>query len=239
MQGDLIRVTGEQDEDGNFIYDNLPEYKYIDIEFVLQIYSKKCNPKAEKTKVGKIICRWAQFPETKGIMPSILEELLKARKDTRKMIKTEKDPFMQNILDKRLGYKVTANSLMVSVVHAHQHSMKDVAASPQQQESMIVYAKRIIEEVYGNEIVDTKNDGKVRTRAEYIAGYDSVFFTFNLEHPDTGERYGQKALELTIEIAQEAANLCTQFLKPPQCLEYEKTNAIYIAFKETLCWYVI
>ena len=45
-------------------------------------------------------------------MPSILEELLKARKDTRKKIKTEPDPFMQNILDKRqLGYKVTANSL--------------------------------------------------------------------------------------------------------------------------------
>ena len=63
---------------------------------------------------------------------------------------------------------------------------------------------------------------------------------FNLEHPDTGEKIrGQKALELTIEIAQEAANLCTQFLKPPQCLEYEKTLMPFIAFKETLCWYVI
>ena len=30
-------------------------------------------------------------------------------------------------------------------------------------------------------------------------------------------------MEITIELAQEAANLCTQFLKAPQCLEYEKT----------------
>ena len=45
-------------------------------------------------------------------MPSILEELLAARKATKKQMKTEKDPFMQNILDKRqLSIKVTANSL--------------------------------------------------------------------------------------------------------------------------------
>ena len=166
-------------------------------------------------------------------MPSILEELLKARKDTRKMIKTEKDPFMQNILDKRqLGYKVTANSLYGQCgSRTSTFYEKDVAASTTATgRSMIVYAKRIIEEVYGNEIVETKNDGKVRTRAEYIYGdTDSVFFTFNLENPDTGEKIrGQKALELTIEIAQEAANLCTQFLKPPQCLEYEKTLMPFI-----------
>ena len=46
-----------------------------------------------------MICRWAQFPDNqKGIMPSILEELLKARKDTRKMIKTETDPFYAKYL---------------------------------------------------------------------------------------------------------------------------------------------
>jgi hypothetical protein len=37
-----------------------------------------------------MVCRWAQVPDNKqGIMPSILEELLKARKDPLKMIKTE------------------------------------------------------------------------------------------------------------------------------------------------------
>ena len=53
---------------------------------------------------------------------------------------------------------------------------------------------------------------------------DSVFFTFNLENPASGEKIrGKPALEATIEIAQDAANLCTQFLKPPMGLAYEKT----------------
>jgi DNA polymerase delta subunit 1 len=53
---------------------------------------------------------------------------------------------------------------------------------------------------------------------------DSVFFTFNLADVATGEPIrGKKALEMTIEIAQDAAHLCSQFLKPPMRLAYEKT----------------
>ena len=45
-------------------------------------------------------------------MPAILQELLKARKDTKKLIPNTPDEFMKNVLDKRqLAYKVTANSL--------------------------------------------------------------------------------------------------------------------------------
>ena len=58
---------------------------------------------------------------------------------------------------------------------------------------------------------------------------DSVFFTFNLENADTGEKIrGQPALEMTIEIAQDAADLCTKYLKPPMGLEYEKTLMPFI-----------
>jgi len=62
------------------------------------------NKAAVKVKAGTKICRWAQLPEGKAIMPSILEELLKARKAIRKLIKTETDEFMKNILDKRQLY---------------------------------------------------------------------------------------------------------------------------------------
>jgi DNA polymerase elongation subunit (family B) len=90
---------------------------------------------------------------------------------------------------------------------------------------MIIYAKRIIEEVYGDRVYETACQGPVRCKAEYVYGdTDSVFFTFNLENPDSGEKIrGKPALEATIEIAQDAANLCTQFLKPPMGLAYEKT----------------
>ena len=234
LKGELIRVTGERDKNGNFIYDNLPEYEYIDIEFDTFKYVRKSEKsKAEKTKSGVKICRWAQLPnDEKSIMPAILEELLKARKATKKLMKNEKDPFMENILDKRqLGYKVTANSLYGQCgAKTSTFYEKDVAASTTATgRMMIIYAKRIIEEVYGDREYETKEDGKVRTRAEYVYGdTDSVFFTFNLENMDGEKIVGKEALKLTIEIAQDAADLCTSFLKPPMGLEYEKTLMPFI-----------
>lgn len=238
LEGNIIYETGIKDQDGNYIYDNLPDYKYIDVQFDTFKYLK--NPKkaktakAEKTKTGYIICRWAQFPDNKkGIMPSILQELLKARSQTKKLMKNEKDPFMQNILDKRqLGYKVTANSLYGQCgAKTSTFYEKDVAASTTATgRTMILYAKKIIEDVYGDLQYDTKCKGMVRTRAEYVYGdTDSVFFTFNLENPKTGEKIrGKDALEITIEIAQDAAKLCTKWLKSPMELSYEKTLMPFI-----------
>lgn len=235
--GKLIRETGERNAKGEYIYDNLPEYTYIQIEFdnfkYLKDPSKSVAAKAVKTKVGKIVCCWAQLPNNqKSIMPSILEELLKARSATRKMIKTESDPFMQNILDKRqLGYKVTANSLYGQCgAKTSTFYEKDVAASTTATgRMMIIYAKEIIEQVYQMEY-ETESHGVVKCNAEYIYGdTDSVFFTFNLQDPASGEKIvGKKALEITIEIAQDAAKLCTQFLKPPMELSYEKTLMPFI-----------
>ena len=235
LTGKLTKQTGEKDKHGNFIYDNLPEYQYIDTEFDIFKYVRKTpTSKAEKVKSGKKICRWVQLPNNqKSILPSILEELLKARADTRKIIKTEKDPFMQNILDKRqLAYKVTANSLYGQCgARTSTFYEKDVAASTTATgRMMIIYAKRIIEEVYGNSEYETKCHGLVKTMAEYIYGdTDSVFFTFNLKDPVTNENIrGKKALEITIEIAQDAAKLCTEFLKSPMELSYEKTLMPFI-----------
>ena len=181
LQGNLIKESGEKNpKTGEYLYDNLPGYEYIHIEFDDYRYLRPPNnPKARevKTKVGKIICCWAQLPDgQKSIMPSILEELLSARKATRKKIKSEPDPFMQNILDKRqLGYKVTANSLYGQCgAKTSTFYEKDVAASTTATgRSMIIYAKKIIEEVYGDRLYETKENGVVLTKAEYVYG-DSV-----------------------------------------------------------------
>jgi DNA polymerase elongation subunit (family B) len=149
------------------------------------------------------------------------------------MAETEKDPFMANILDKRqLGYKVTANSLygqMGSSVSTFFE--KDVAASITAiGRMMIMYAKTMIEQIYSDSLYTTKDHGEVRTKASYVYGdTDSVFFTFNLEDPITGQPIrGKKALEITIEIAQESAKLCSIFLPPPMKLAYEKTLMSFI-----------
>ena len=47
-----------------------------------------------------------------GLLFALLIYILKARKYTRKMIPTQTDEFMKQVLEQRqLGYKVTANSL--------------------------------------------------------------------------------------------------------------------------------
>ena len=239
LEGELVADTGEKDpKTQEYIYDNLPEYKYVETEFdlfqtVVENPDKKVSKKI-KRKIGKRVCRWAQFPNgEEGIIPAIIGNLLKARSDTRIMAESEKDPFMANILDKRqLGYKVTANSLygqMGSSVSTFFE--KDVAASITAiGRKMIMYAKTMIEEIYGDSLYMTKDHGEVRTRASYVYGdTDSVFFTFNLEDPITGEPIrGKKALEITIEIAQESAKICSIFLPPPMKLAYEKTMMSFI-----------
>lgn len=237
LKGDLIRTIGIQNSEGEFIYDNLTGYQYVDIEFDTFQYRKPSpTARAIKTKIGKMICRWAQFPEgQKAIMPSILEELLQARAETRKLAKTITEPFMQNILDKRQnGYKVTANSLYGQCgARTSTFYEKDIAASTTATgRKMIIYAQRMIEDVYGpvgGREYKTKSHGTVITNAEYVYGdTDSVFFTFNLKDKTGISIRGKRALEITIEIAQDVAQLCTKYLKAPMQLAYEKTLMPFI-----------
>jgi len=228
LNGILIKTTGERNRNDEFIYDNLPEYEYVNVEYdTFRYFRKSPSSAAEKVKSGTKICRFAQFPNGKAIMPSILEELLHARKSTRKMIANQKDEFMKNVLDKRqLSYKITANSLYGQCgAKTSTFYDVDVAAScTSTGRKLLTYGKRVIEEVYADTICDTKNHGQVRSKAEYIYGdTDSVFFTFNLEELNGDKIVGKKALELTIELAQEAGELATKFLKGPHDLEYEKT----------------
>jgi len=179
LAGNLIEEWGEKDESGIYIYDNLQGYEYVDVNYDTYRYIRK-HPKAAAVKVksGHKICRFAQPLDGEGeaIMPSILKELLKARKDTRKLIPQQTDEFMKNVLDQRqLGYKVTANSLYGQCgAKTSTFYEKDIAACTTAiGRKLLTYAKRIIEECYGNKICETKEHGPVLTKAEYIYG-DSV-----------------------------------------------------------------
>ena len=216
----LIEESGVRDKNGNYMYDNLKDYSYVDIEY--DLYDKvriNDSTKEEKVIVGKKICRYAQFPDNKlAIMPRILKELLAARKYTRTQAKyttisthigdftglkvddcdtsitlktdhgikvIEKssilemkdtyDDFMKNVLDKRqLAIKITANSLYGQCgAKTSSFYEQDVAASTTAiGRKLLLYGKRVIEEVYGDRICETKY-GKVHSHAEYIYG-DSV-----------------------------------------------------------------
>lgn len=243
LAGNLVTETGQKhpDHSDKYIYDNLPGYEYVDIRFdTFRYYRKNPKARAEKIKNGYKLCRFAQplhvksantlqsaGASEKAIMPSILQELLKARKDTRKQIEKTDDDFMKNVLDKRqLAYKVTANSLYGQLgAKTSTFYEPDIAASTTATGRLLLtYAKRVVEECYGDTTVDTKY-GKIKTNAEYVYGdTDSVFFTFNLQDKETGDKIiGTKALELSIEIAKEACHNVSKFLKQPHDFEYEKT----------------
>ena len=231
LDGILVCSTGETDGDGVFIYDNLPGYEYVDVEYDTYVWKHNARGKAIKTVNGKKVCRFAQ-PKMDGsgekaIMPSILEELLEARSATRKLIPKQTDDFMKNILDKRqLGYKVTANSLYGQCgAKTSSFYEIDVAASTTATgRKLLLYAKRVVEETYGNAECQTSKYGVVNTRAETVYGdTDSAFFTFNLADKDGTPIRGKQALEITIELAQQVGELASSFLKAPHSLVYEKS----------------
>ena len=229
LNGELTRETGDE------AYDNLPGYKYVDITYDMYKWTRpksetKMAAAAVKVKCGTKVCRFAQFPNgEKGIMPSILEELLLARKTTRKLAEKQTDAFMANILDKRqLGYKVTANSLYGQCgAKTSTFYEVDVAASTTATgRKLLTYARRVVEEAYGDVMLKTSHATYplVHSRAEYIYGdTDSVFFTFNLETPEGVPVRGKDAIEITIELAKQVGDYASRFLKGPHGWVYEKT----------------
>ena len=177
LAGQLDRETGIKDPSGNYIYDNMDGYEYVDVTYDTYKWVKNQRGRAIKTLNGTKICRFAQPKDgVKAIMPTVLEELLAARKATRKLAEATDDPFMANILDKRqLGYKVTANSLY-GQCGAKTSTFYDVdiaASTTATGRKLLTYGKRIVEEVYGDAKVESKKFGFVNTKAEYIYG-DSV-----------------------------------------------------------------
>lgn len=244
MKNELIHIEGIMDKDGSFTYDNLNEYTYVDVEYdnydymsddkykrfidsgyddkILKEkeYSKSITKK--KVKIGTKHTRFVQFNnDEKAIMPTILQQLLKARKQTRTKAKYKKvttsigvyegliiektdnhitlkdlqhqikiieqvsiqkiedsyDNFMKNVLDKRqLAFKLTANSLYGQCgAKTSSFYEQDVAACTTAiGRKLLTYGKRIIEDIYGDRICETKY-GKVHSHAEYIYG-DSVVY---------------------------------------------------------------
>lgn len=234
LSGNLIEETGVKNKQGIFVYDNLPGRKYVTISF--DVYKNKfitTNARTKRVKVitGRKECRFIQphmvdGVEKKAIMPSILQELLKARKDTRAIMKNVDDPFMKNVLEKRqLAYKTTANSLYGQMGATTSSIYEpDIASSTTATGRLLLtFAKRVVEECYHGVILSTSK-GNVRTTCEYLYGdTDSVFFKFDLETEDGTPIVGQDMLELSIEIAQIVCHSVSKVLKQPHDFEYEKT----------------
>ena len=235
LEHNLIQEHGVKRQ-GVYIYDNLPGYKYVDIQSDTFKYVRK-TPKAAAVKQvsGYQICRFAQFPDDrKAIIPSVLQKLLKARKDTRKMMETEEDPFMKKILNKRQNaFKVAANSVYGQCgASTSMFYNKYVASScTAGGRTMLIFAKSVIENVYKNRDCETVY-GNVNATAEYIYGdTDSVFFRFKLIQ-NGKQLLGKDALGISMELGKEAGDLVTAMLKPPHKLAFEKAILPFALFSK-------
>ena len=117
-------------------YDNLPGITYFNAQF--------------KESDGSIeYRRFAKVDNKLGVIPSILDNLLKTRKTIKKQMAKETDPFKSKILDaKQLAVKVTANSLYGQLgAPTSQVCKRDIAAcTTSTGREMLILAKRYDEE---------------------------------------------------------------------------------------------
>ena len=226
LAGNLVLENGEKNSEGIYVYDNISEYEYVDIRFDTYRWVRKTpKGKAEKIKSGYKECRFAQplivnGKEEKAIMPSILQELLKARKDTRKLIPQTEDDFMKNVLEKRqIAYKVTANSLYGQLgAKTSTFYEPDIAASTTATGRLLLtFAKKVVEECYADTDIDTKY-GFVNTKSEYVYGdsvanYTPIYIKVNnnidiLTIDQLAEKYGNNNWIKCVEPGKQEKEFC-------------------------------
>lgn len=153
-----------------------------------------------------------------GIIPNVLQKVLKARKDTRKLIKIEPDEFKRKVLDGlQLAYKVTANSVYGQLgARTSSIFMKIIAAC-----TTSVGRQRIDDADKG--VKDwAKSVGHEAPEIVY-GDTDSVFVKFSRKDLDGKILSGDELLKHCIRCGIEAGKFVDNKLRRPQNLEYEKT----------------
>ena len=198
-------------------------YDYVDITH--DVYKWK-DPKIRtkgKYKAGQKTCRFVQLPNNeKSIVPSILQKLLRKRKETRAKIKTETDEFKKGVLDgQQLSFKLTANSVYGAIgATTNPICMKDIAASTTAVGRSLLHLaqEKTLEKFDGAEIV--------------YGDTDSIFINFNPKDDKGNKLTGKEGLKKSIDLGCQAEEYIQKFLKKPHKLEYEKTFYPFILFSK-------
>jgi DNA polymerase delta subunit 1 len=150
----------------------------------------------------------------KGILPQILEELLAARKNAKKLMKQEKDPFKYAVYDGRqLALKVSANSV-------YGFTGAQVGQLPCLEISSSVTG-------YGRQMIEST---KQQVEAHYCTakGYE---FDSQVIYGDTDSvmiKFGTDSLAEAMRLGEEAAGIVTESFIKPIKLEFEKCYHPYL-----------
>jgi DNA polymerase delta subunit 1 len=150
----------------------------------------------------------ARFIQDKGIIPTILEQLLNKRNETKKLIKNESNEFDKNILDGlQLAYKITANSIYGQIgASTSPIYLKEIAASTTSTgREMLDFASNYMKEKYNGEVI--------------YGDTDSTFIRF----PNSQMLSKKEKIEKSIKIGLEIEKEINQYIPYPHKLNYEKT----------------
>ncbi|NDC90022.1 MAG: hypothetical protein EB075_14705, partial [Bacteroidetes bacterium] len=155
---------------------------------------------------------------TQGILPKLLEQLAKSRKQAKKDMANAKDPFMKEVYNgKQLAFKVSMNSIY-GFCSAFMLPCQPISACVTTiGRNMIEHTKNLVEEWYpGSEVV--------------YGDTDSVMVNFNTKALE--QELGKTPLEISFMLGNEAADRITKTFKQPIELEMEKCYSPYLLFSK-------
>ncbi|SGZ50912.1 CIC11C00000003469 [Sungouiella intermedia] len=150
----------------------------------------------------------------KGILPTILHELLTARKKAKADLKKETDPFKKDVLNGRqLALKISANSVY-GFTGATIGKLPCLAISS----SVTAFGREMIEK--------TKNEVQEKYSTKNGYTYDAQVI-----YGDTDSvmvKFGHQDLETCMKLGEEAADFVSTKFKNPIKLEFEKVYFPYL-----------
>lgn len=150
----------------------------------------------------------------RGVLPEILENLLKARKRAKAMMKEEKDPFRLKVLDGRqLALKMSANS-----VYGFTGAQVGKLPCLEISQSVTSFGRTMIEKT--KQLVEAKftiANGYPHDAKVIYGDTDSVMIKF-----------GVTKLEEAMEMGREAAEVISKSFVAPIKLEFEKCYYPYL-----------
>ena len=150
----------------------------------------------------------------KGLLTEILEELLSARKNAKKMLTVETDGFRKAVLNGRqLALKISANSVY-GITGATVGKLPCLAIAS----STTSYGRQMIE----------KTKTEVEAKYNIANGYSHDAQVIYGDTDSVMVKFGLKDLKQTMELGEEAANFVSaKFIKPIK-LEFEKVYFPYL-----------
>jgi len=217
-----IEKNGEEEFNRNFNKIKFTNYKYIKkgksdtLHKVLDEDEpeKICYFKNNILDKDNIIDK-----KSMGIIPTVLDQLLNARTETKKKLKIEKNEFKKKVLDGlQLAYKVTCNSVYGQMgAKTSTIYFKNIAACTTS------IGRERIDDASSGVIEWAEKDGYEKPSVIY-GDTDSVFIKFSRKDNNGIEIKDKKELlKHCIRCGIKSGKYVNNKLKDPQNLEYEKT----------------